>query len=303
MTTHIRLGHSPDPDDAFMFYGLATGALDTAHYQFEHILHDIQTLNDWARQGQLEVTALSVHAYPYLADRYAILSSGASMGATDLVPYLPDPHAPPPFIRPHTADPALKAQGPLVVARDPFTLDQLAGRTVAIPGSLTTAFLVLQLAAGRVDYQVMPFDEIPDAVAQGRCDAGVIIHEGQLTYDRLGLHCVADLGRWWFERTGLVLPLGCNVIRRDLGQKAITQIGNILRRSILFSLEHRYEAVDYALQFARDLDHHLADTFVGMYVNEWTVDYGPIGRQALRELLQQAHQAHLIPNLPEPEFV
>jgi len=299
----IRLGHSPDPDDAFMFYGLATGAIDTGRYRFEHILEDIQTLNDRARAGELEVTAISVHAYPYVADRYAILSSGASMGGVDLARYVPDDgFVMPAFAKPQTTD-ATHAQGPLVVARDPLAIADLAGRTVAIPGTLTSAFLTLQLAAGRFNCEVLPFDEIPQAVAEGRFDAGLIIHEGQLTYSRLGLVCVSDLGRWWFEETSLPLPLGCNVIRRDLGPDAMAEISTLLRTSIVYSLEHRREAVRYALQFGRDLDETLADTFVGMYVNEWTVSYGPQGRRAIRELLGRGEQAGLIRQAVEPEFV
>jgi 1,4-dihydroxy-6-naphthoate synthase len=319
----IKLGHSPDPDDAFMFYGLAQGQVDSGNFEFEHILRDIQTLNDWARTGKLEVTAISVHAYAYVQGKYTILSSGASMGATDLAAYVADDGSHPQnqsradvkttpkkggmltrslSMNNNTPTPA-RAQGPLVVAREKFSLDELSTKKIAIPGTMTSAFLALQLAIGKFDYTVMMFDEIPAAVQQGTVDAGLIIHEGQLTYAQAGLHCILDLGCWWFERTQLPLPLGCNVIRRDLGPEVMSQVSTILKTSIKHSLANRPEAVKYALQFGRGLDMDLADEFVGMYVNDWTVDYGPKGRQAIHDLLQQGHTAGLTPTVPQLDFV
>ena len=299
----IRLAHSPDPDDAFMFFGLATGAVSSGLFEFEHILKDIQTLNDWALEGRLEVTAVSVHAYAYLHDRYAILSSGASMGATDLACYLP-PGSAENFTAPAaSANKPTRAQGPLLIARDPIDLTELKGKTIAVPGTRTSAFLGLQLALGPFDYAVMMFDQIPQAVLKGDVAAGLIIHEGQLTYGQLGLHCLLDLGRWWYEKTHLPLPLGCNIIRRDLGDKTMQQISAILKESIKYSLSNRQEAVKYALQFGRDLNHDQADEFVGMYVNDWTLDYGPAGRRAVQEFLAQGHQAGLVPNIERFDFV
>jgi len=266
----LRLAHSPDPDDAFMFYGLACGAVDSGPYMFEHVREDIQTLNERARRGEYEVTALSIHAYPYVRDRYALLSCGASMGDN---------------------------YGPLVVAREPIGTEELTGRTIAIPGRLTTAFLTLQLALGRDSFtpQVVMFDQIPHAVAEGRVDAGLLIHEGQLTYADQKLHRVIDLGVWWLERTGLPLPLGGNAVRRDLGPEVAGDVARLIRSSVRYGLEHRQAAVAYALQFGRGLDVPLADRFIGMYVNEWTLDYGPRGREAVRRLLAEAHRAELIP--------
>ena len=322
----IRLGHSPDPDDAFMFYGLAKGYVDSGNFEFEHILHDIQTLNDWARQGKLEVTAISVHAYAYVQDKYAILSSGASMGATDLAVYLAEDAGlcqdqscvdveaagrvknpsglitqRPPL--PDTSRTTRRAQGPLVVTRENLSLKDLASTKIAVPGTMTSAFLALRLAIGQFDYMVTMFDEIPQAVLTGRAQAGLIIHEGQLTYRQSGLHCLLDLGRWWFERTHLPLPLGCNVIRRDLGVPAMTHISKILKESIKYGLNHRADAVQYALQFGRGLDTLLADEFVGMYVNDWSIDYGPRGRQAIQVLLSQGYEAGLIPQVQQLQFI
>lgn len=286
----IRLGHSPDPDDAFMFYGLANGAVDSGAFEFEHILRDIQTLNDWAAEGKLEVTAVSVHAYAELRERYAILSSGASMGATELADYVrPDGTRVPPVSSSQTG-----AHGPMVVCREAIDPAELSGKRIAIPGRQTSAYLALQLAVGQVEVEPVMFDEIIPAVADGRFDAGLIIHEGQLTYAQAGLTCVLDLGRWWFDQTALPLPLGCNVIRRDLGDTAMKQVSEILKRSILYSLEHRTEAVAYALQFGRGLDLDLADRFVGLYVNDWTVDYGPAGRQAVERFLKRGEEAGLV---------
>ena len=283
-----------------MFYGLATGVVDSGPFEFEHTLRDIQTLNDWAREGKLEVTAISVHAYPYVQDKYAILSSGASMGATELVEYEYDKTTNPPTVK--TAG-LTGVHGPLLIAAEPIPLRELANKTIAIPGTMTSAFLTLQLALGKFDYEVIMFDQIPQAVLDGKVDAGLIIHEGQLTFQKSGLHCLLDLGRWWFEQTALPLPLGCNVIRRDLGEKTMSQISDILKASIEYGLSHRKEAVEYALQFGRGLDNDLADRFVGMYVNEWTVDYGPVGRRAIAELLKRGSLAELVPSVKELRYV
>jgi 1,4-dihydroxy-6-naphthoate synthase len=263
-----------------MFYGLARGKLDAGRYKFEHILQDIQTLNQRAMQAELEITAISIHAYPYVADRYALTSCGASMG---------------------------DKYGPMVITRSPQKIPELRGKKIAVPGELTTAFLALQLCLGKAgeafDYEVVMFDEIPRFVKDGKADAGLIIHEGQLTYRQLGLHCVVDLGKWWFEQTGLPLPLGGNCIRKDLGPRVCQEVTDILRRSIQYSLDHRAEAVDYALQFGRDLDKKLADQFVGMYVNHWTLDYGPRGREAITTLLRRGADAGLVPEIEKIEFV
>ena len=268
----IRLAHSPDPDDAFMFYGLSCGAVDPGPYRFEHILEDIQTLNERAERGEYEVSAVSIHTYPFIADRYALCSCGSSMGDN---------------------------YGPMVVARQPMPAGELAGRLIAVPGVRTTAFLALTLLLGREGFRhrVVMFDEIPDAVARSEADAGLVIHEGQLTYARQGLHLVVDLGKWWMERTGLPLPLGGNVIRRDLGPQVVADIHRIMRESIRYGLDHRDEAVAYALQFGRGLDTALADRFVGMYVNEWTLDYGPRGRQAVQRLLDEGAAAGMVPKI------
>ena len=283
----LRLGHSPDPDDAFMFYGLAKNKLPTGPYRFEHVLQDIQTLNQRAMKGELEITAISIHAYPYVADKYALTSCGSSMG---------------------------EKYGPMVVAPRPMTLADLKGKTIAIPGKLTTAFLALQLCIGKGEpaegpaggafrYVVVPFDEILQYVKAGRADAGLIIHEGQLTFQTLGLNLVVDLGIWWDELTGLPLPLGGYAIRKDLGQPAMQEITDVLKQSIQFSLDHRAEAVEYALQFGRDLDRNLADRFVGMYVNHWTLDYGPRGRQAISLLLKKGADAGLVPDIGEVQYI
>ena len=273
----IRLGHSPDPDDAFMFYGLAKGLIDAGPYQVEHILRDIQTLNEWALEGRLEVTAISIHAYPYVADKYALLECGSSMG---------------------------DQYGPMIVAREAIDLDRLSEVTIAVPGTMTTAFLVLSIMLGKdaFRYEVMPFDTIIQAVADGKVDAGLIIHEGQLTYASAGLTKLVDLGQWWHEQTDLPLPLGGNVIRRDLGDH-IGPVADLLKRSIQFSLDHRTDALQYALQYARDMNIDLADEFVGMYVNQWTLGYGPKGHQAVRELLQRGHTAGITPSPGEIAFV
>jgi 1,4-dihydroxy-6-naphthoate synthase len=293
----LQLGHSPDPDDAFMFYALAREKLNTGPYRFEHVLSDIQTLNQRAMKGDLEITAISIHAYPYVADKYSLTSCGSSMG---------------------------DKYGPMVVARQPVSVEQLKGKTIAIPGKLTTAFLALQLCLGRgseaggnpadaegpthdqqpaFNYVVVPFDQILSYVRDGRADAGLIIHEGQLTYQSMGLHLVLELGQWWHARTSLPLPLGGNCIRNNLGPRVMQEVTDILRQSIQYSLDHRAEAVDYALQFGRDLDRKLADKFVGMYVNEWTLDYGPTGREAIKRLLGDGAAAGLVPAINNLQFV
>jgi 1,4-dihydroxy-6-naphthoate synthase len=273
----ITVGHSPDPDDAFMFYALAHDKLDTGNLQFRHVLQDIETLNRRALRGELEVTAISIHAYASLLDKYALLPSGCSMG---------------------------DRYGPMVVAQRPLTIQQLKTARIAVPGTLTTAFLTLRLLLpDGFTYEVLPFDRILDAVAEGQFDAGLIIHEGQLTFQNQGLHLVVDLGVWWQEKTGLPLPLGGNVVRRDLGLPTMRTISRLLKESICYSLEHRDAALEYALQYARDMDKSLADRFVGMYVNEWTLDYGERGREAVRRLLQEGHRAGVIPNPVNVEFV
>jgi len=273
----ITVGHSPDPDDAFMFYALAHDKLDTGDLRFRHELQDIETLNRRALRGELEVTAVSIHAYAHLLDKYALLPSGCSMG---------------------------DRYGPMVVARRPMTVSNLKTARIAVPGTLTTAFLTLRLLLPQgFTYEVLPFDKILSAVAEGHHDAGLIIHEGQLTFQNQGLHLVVDLGVWWQERTGLPLPLGGNVVRRDLGAATMRQISRLLKESIRYSLDHRNDALNYALQYARDMDRGLADRFVGMYVNDWTLDYGPRGREAVRRLLDEGHHAGVIPSAVAVEFV
>ncbi len=278
ITKHLTLGHSPDPDDAFMFYGLAKQKMDTGGWTFEHVLADIQTLNQRALRGELAITAISIHAYPYVADNYALTSCGGSVG---------------------------DGYGPLVVTRKAMGVDDLRGLTIAVPGEMTTAFLALNLLLGRgtFNHTIVMFDRILDYVASGRADAGLIIHEGQLTYQQHQLHCVVDLGAWFKNLTDLPLPLGGNCIRRDLGIDAMTEVAGILKRSIEFSLENRTEAVEYALGFARDMGSDLADEFVGMYVNDWTIDYGDTGRQAIHELLRRAHEIGMVPAVSEIDFI
>jgi 5,8-dihydroxy-2-naphthoate synthase len=275
----IRLGHSPDPDDAFMFYALAEELIATDGFRFEHILRDIETLNDWAREGRLEVTALSVHAYAFLSDRYRLLPHGASMG---------------------------ERYGPMVVARHDMDPADLPNRRVAIPGLLTSAFLELQLAVGPIqDPVITPFDRILDVVEAGEVDAGLVIHEGQLTYGSQGLRSVLDLGEWWHELTGgLPLPLGANAVRRDLDEgDTLPRLSRLLRASIAYGLEHRTGALAHAERFGRGLDTELADRFVGMYVNDRTLDYGEDGRAAVAELLRRGHEAGLIPIAPAVDFI
>jgi 1,4-dihydroxy-6-naphthoate synthase len=275
----IRLGHSPDPDDAFMFYALAEDLIPTDGFRFEHVLRDIQTLNEWAREGRLEVTALSVHAYAGLSDRYRLLPHGASMG---------------------------DRYGPIVVAREPLEPAELPRLRVAVPGLLTSAFLQLQLAVGRIaDPVLVPFDRIFDVVQAGEVDAGLVIHEGQLTYRAQGLQAVIDLGEWWHTLTGgLPLPLGANAVRRDLDEgDTLPRLSRLLRASIAYGLEHRPGALAHAERFGRGLDRRLADRFVGMYVNERTLDYGEDGRAAVAELLRRGHEAGLLDRAPAVDFV
>jgi 1,4-dihydroxy-6-naphthoate synthase len=272
----IRLGHSPDPDDAFMFWGLASGNVDPRGFEFEHVLADIQTLNEWALEGRLEVTALSLHAYPYVQERYSLLPHGASMGS---------------------------GYGPIVVAREPMSRDELGRVRITVPGKMTTAFLVLRLYLGDFEYREAPFDRILDQVREGRSDAGLLIHEGQLTYSTLGLEKVVDLGEWWLLETGLPLPLGVNVARRDLGEPALHELSEVLAESIRAGLENRREALAYAAQYGRGLDAELTDRFVGMYVNELTCDYGDEGRSAVEELLRRGEAIGAFPEPVRVEFV
>lgn len=277
----IRLGHSPDPDDAFMFYALAKELIPSQGFRFEHILRDIETLNDWAGEGRLEVTAISIHAYPYVADKYRLLPHGASMG---------------------------EKYGPMVVVRDEATIEpeQLPGLRVAVPGLLTSAFLELQLAVGRIlEPVVTPFDEILNVVESGEVDAGLVIHEGQLTYRSQGLRSILELGEWWHDLTGgLPLPLGGNTVRRDLDEgDTMPRLSRLLRDSIAYSLEHRVPALEYAEGFGRGLDRGLADEFVGMYVNDRTLDYGDEGRAAVEELLRRGHEAGLVPAVAGVDWV
>jgi 1,4-dihydroxy-6-naphthoate synthase len=273
----ITVGHSPDPDDAFMFYALANDKLDTGDLAFRHELQDIETLNRRALEGELDVTAVSIHAYALLHDKYALLPSGCSMG---------------------------DRYGPMVVAPRNLTLAELAKARIAVPGTLTTAFLALKLLLpGGFSYEVVPFDQILDAVAKRKYDAGLIIHEGQLTFQNQGLELIVDLGVWWQEKTNLPLPLGGNVVRRDLGRETMTRISRLLKESILYGLSHRQDALHYALRYARDMDRALADKFVGMYVNDWTLDYGARGRAAVDRLLQEAHRAGIIAKAVSVDFV
>ncbi len=272
----IHVAHSPDSDDAFMFYALAEGKIDTEGLSYVHELQDIESLNQRALRGELEVTAVSIHAYAYLADRYALLPHGSSMG---------------------------DGYGPRLVAREPVSRDALRGRRIAIPGPMTTAYLALRLYLPDFEAVPVPFDRIEDAVVEGKVDAGLLIHEGQLTYADRGLHMLVDLGEWWFGETGLPLPLGGNVIRKDLGDDLMLKISRHLRASIAYALEHRAAALDHAMQFARGLDRTKADTFVGMYVNDWTLDYGEKGRRAVGVLLSRGVAAGIIPHPVEVEFV
>jgi 1,4-dihydroxy-6-naphthoate synthase len=279
MPRTIRVAHSPDSDDAFMFYALAEGKIDTGDLRYVHELSDIETLNQRARRGELEVTAVSIHAYAHLWRQYALLGSGASMG---------------------------DGYGPRLVSTRPSPADPRAavrGLRVGVPGTLTTAYLALMLYQRELSPVVLPFDRIEEAVQAGDVDVGLLIHEGQLTYADAGLHLWADLGVWWMEDTGLPLPLGGNAVRRDLGRAVIDQIARDLRASIVYGLEHRAPALAHAKQFNRGIGDERTDTFVGMYVNQWTVDYGPRGRAAVQTLLDRGHAAGVIPERVEVEFV
>ncbi len=278
----IRVGHSPDPDDAFMFYALAKDKIDTGDYRFEHELVDIETLNRRAFSADLELTAVSLHAYAHLHETYMICNCGASMG---------------------------DQYGPMVVAKQKYAVDDLKDLTIAVPGTLTTAYLALRMCL-ETDFKhvLVPFDQIIEATVAGefegqKVDAGLIIHEGQLTFGSEDLVLIEDMGKWWFRETGLPLPLGANAIRRDLGEKVIADVHRLLYESIEFGLEHRGDALDYALGYGRGLDRGMADEFVGMYVNDWTLDFGDRGREAVRVLLERGHQTGVIPELVVPEFV
>jgi 1,4-dihydroxy-6-naphthoate synthase len=277
----LTLGHSPDPDDAFMFYALARELIPTEGFRFEHILQDIQTLNERATRGELDISAISIHAYAYVSDKYALLPSGASMG---------------------------DGYGPMLVAKQKFSKEEIAGKRIAVPGTMTSAFLALQLWLGKpareFKYVVVPFDQIFEAVRTKEAEVGLIIHEGQLTYNREGLVVCEDLGVWWGqENEGLPLPLGGNVIHKRFDPAMRSAISRILTASIQFSLNHRAEAVQHALQYARDMGRELADKFVGMYVNHWTLDYGEKGRESIRRFLGRARQQGLISREPELQFV
>jgi 1,4-dihydroxy-6-naphthoate synthase len=279
MPRTIRVAHSPDSDDAFMFYALAEGKIDTGDLRYVHELADIESLNQRARRAELEVTAVSIHAYAYIWREYALLGSGASMG---------------------------DGYGPRLVSRRPAPADPrgaLRGLRIAVPGRLTTAYLALKLYQPDVVELVLPFDAIEDAVHAGKADVGLLIHEGQLTYADSGLHLWADLGAWWLEDTGLPLPLGGNAVRRDLGPAVIGQIARDLRASIVYALDHRAPALTHAKQFNRGIGDERTDTFVGMYVNQWTVDYGPRGREAVQKLLERGFEAGIIPQPVTAEFV
>ena len=272
----ITVAHSPDSDDAFMFYGLATNKVRVPGLRFTHTLCDIETLNQKAQEGVYDVTAISFHAYPYIQDNYALMSCGGSVG---------------------------EGYGPMIVATRPFTPAEVKRKIIAVPGKLTTAYLGLQLFAPGIEVEVVPFDQIIPQILEGKHEAGLIIHEGQLSYAKSGLQRVVDLGRWWQKVTGLPLPLGGNAIRRSLGRETMASVTQALRDSIQYALDHREEALAYAMQFARDLDAQLADKFVGMYVNERTLDYGPDGREAVRRLLDMGHKAGIIPQIPRVEWV
>ena len=275
-TRTIRVAHSPDSDDAFMFYALSEDKLDTGNLRFEHELSDIESLNRRALTGELEVSAVSIHAYAYISDRYALLSSGSSMG---------------------------DKYGPRLVSREPLGREDLRGKTIAVPGEWTTAYLALKLYEPEARHVVVPFDEIMAYVARGEADVGLLIHEGQLTHESEGFHLIEDLGEWWYGETHLPLPLGGNVVRRDLGEETTREVARLIKASIQYALDHREEALAHALGYARDLPPELADKFVSMYVNEWTVDYGEKGREAVRTLLRRGYEAGIIPHEVDVEFV
>jgi 1,4-dihydroxy-6-naphthoate synthase len=272
----ITIAHSPDSDDAFMFYGLARGGVPTGDLEVAHVLTDIETLNQHAREGRYEVTAISFHAYPHVADKYALMPCGGSIG---------------------------DGYGPLLVAREPMDPKAVAGRTVAVPGTLTSAYLALRLFAPGVAARVVPFDRILDEVREGRADVGLVIHEGQLTYGGQGLHKVADLGAWWKDETGLPLPLGGNAVRRDLGPELMARLTRLVRETVKHSLAHRPQALEYAMTFARGMDPKVADRFVGMWVNDMTVEMGERGRRAVQVFLDHGVEAGLIPQKVALDFV
>ena len=272
----ITVAHSPDSDDAFMFYGLATNKLETDGLKFEHTLKDIQSLNEAAKQGVYDVTAISFHAYAYVADKYALLPHGASIG---------------------------DKYGPILVSKETRKPEEISNMKIAVPGELTSAFLALRIYNQDFEYTVVPFDEIIETVQKGKADAGLLIHEGQLFYKQMGLDKVLDLGEWWHAKTGLPLPMGGNVIRRDLGEDLMRKVSKHLRRSIVYSMENREDALSYAMQFARDMPPELADRFVAMWVNDLTLDYGERGREAVRQLLQEGYNRGIIPHLPQIDFV
>ena len=272
----ITVAHSPDSDDAFMFYGLATNKLETEGLKFEHTLKDIQSLNEDAKNGVFDVSAISFHAYAYVADKYALLPHGASIG---------------------------DKYGPIVVSKEPRKADEIGQMKIAIPGELTSAFLALRIYNKDFQYEVVEFDKIIDAVLEGRVDAGLLIHEGQLFYKQMGLDKVLDLGEWWHEKTGLPLPMGGNVIRRDLGEDLMRQVSKHLHKSIQYSMDNREDALAYAMQFARDMAPELADRFVAMWVNDLTLDYGERGKEGVRRLLKEGHEAGIIPHEVDIQFV
>ena len=272
----IQVAHSPDSDDAFMFYGMATNKIRVPGVKFTHTLCDIEMLNRTALEAFYDITAISFHAYPYIQEKYALMPTGGSVG---------------------------EGYGPMIVAPRMYPLEEIKRVRIAIPGKMTTAYLALKLFAPAIETVVVPFDRIIPEVLAGQHDAGLIIHEGQLTYDKSGLHRIVDLGRWWRDTTGLPLPLGGNAIRRDLGPELMTNVARALKQSIQYALDHRDEALNYAMQFARDLDPSLADKFVGMYVNERTLDYGEEGRAAIRRLLEMGYEAGIIPHRASIEFV
>lgn len=271
----IKIAHSPDSDDAFMFYGMATNKVRVAGLKFTHELCDIETLNRRALEGVYDVTAISFHAYPYLQDKYALMPSGGSVG---------------------------EGYGPMIVSPRPYSISEVKKLKIAVPGTMTTAFLSLKLFSPTIETEVVPFDQIIPQVLAGKYEAGLIIHEGQLTYAKSGLHKIVDMGKWWRDMTGLPLPLGGNAIKRDLGTDLMVQVCRALKESIQYALDHRAEALEYAMQFARDLDTSSADKFVGMYVNERTLDYGDDGREAVRLLLDLGHRQGIIPHQPRVEF-
>lgn len=272
----ITLAHSPDSDDAFMFYGLATNKLETDGLKFEHTLQDIQTLNEAAKKGVYDVTAVSFHAYAYVADKYTLLPHGASIG---------------------------DKYGPILVSKDPRKPEEISDMTIAVPGELTSAFLALKLYNPKFEHVIVPFDDIIEAVQRGTVDAGLLIHEGQLFYKQLGLDKVLDLGEWWFEKTGLPLPMGGNAIRRDLGEDLMKRVSKQLHRSIVYSMDNREDALAYAMQFARDMPLELADRFVAMWVNDLTLDYGERGKESVRLLLDEGYNHGIIPHKVNIDFV